>query len=244
MSTTAKVLLVLGSIAGIVMLLCCGGFAFVGFKFKDEFKAIADATSNDPAVVKQRTQEVIKIDIPDEFTPVMTIGVPFGAFSMKQFIYQNKANPSFMLQIVETNQPLQPGQTAQQQREEMVQGMRQGQQFSLNMQEESRETREFTINGEEVPFDIIKGKTNGVPARQILGSFSSRKGTIMLMMTIPESEYNDEKIAGMINSIRLPGEAAPAKASEESDEAAGEKMPEEREETENETETSSEPAKP
>jgi hypothetical protein len=248
MSTTAKVLLVLGSIAGIVMLVCCGGAAFFGYKFKDNIKAIADATSNDPVVVKQRTQEVINIEIPEEFSPVMTIGFPLGEFSMKEFVYNNKANPNFMLVILETNQPLQPGQTVQQQREAMMQGMRQGQQFSLDMQEESRETREFTISGEQVPFDIIKGKANGVPARQIVGIFPSRKGTIMLLMTVPESDYSDEKIAGMINSIRLPGDAkgetAPAKDSEESDEAAGEKMPEGAEETEGETESSSEPAKP
>ena len=65
MSSTAKVLLVLGSIAGVCMLACCGGVAFFGFQFKDTFKAIAESSSKDPAVVKQRTQEIVHIDIPE-----------------------------------------------------------------------------------------------------------------------------------------------------------------------------------
>lgn len=242
MSSTAKVLLALGLVAGVCMLVCCGGVAFFGFKLKDTIVAVAESTSQDPAVIKQRTQEVIKIDIPDEYTPIMTIGIPFGAFSMKEFIYQNKANPAFMLVIVETNQPLPAGKTPQQQREEMMQGMRQGQQFSLNMQEESRETRDFTINGEEVPVDIIKGKANGIPARQVVGSFSTQKGTIMLLMTVAESDYDEEKIVGMLKLIRLPGDAAPSDKAE-SDET-GEKKSDDAEEMESETETSTEPAKP
>lgn len=224
------------------MLACCGGVAFFGFKFKDVIKQVADATSSDPAVVKQRTAEVIQIDIPDEFTPIMTIGFPFGAFSMKEFIYQNKANPNSMLVIVETNQPLQPGQNVQQQREAMMQGMRQGQQFSLDIQEESRETRNFTINGEDVPFEFIKGKAQGVPARKIVGVFSSRQGTIMLMLIVAESESSDEKIDNMLKSIRLPGDPASAVAGE-SDEPSG-KTPEDGEEMEGETESSSESASP
>ena len=231
MSSTAKVLLVLGSIAGVCMLACCGGVAFFGFKFKDVIKAVADSTSKDPAVVKQRTEEIVHIDIPEEFKPVATWGVPLGAFSMKQFIYQNASSPNSVLVIMETNQPLQPGQDPKQQREEMLQGMRQSQQMSsmnMDMQEESRETREFTIDGEEVPFEFIKGKAHGVPARKVVGIFPGRQGTIMLILMVAESDYNDEKIVKMVKSIRLPGDATPA-VSGESDEPIG-KMPADAEE--------------
>ena len=252
MSSTAKVLLVLGSIAGVCMLACCGVGGVVYFKYKDTIndtiKAAAEMTSNDPAVVKKRTQETVHIEIPEEFTPVATWGVPLGAFSMKQFIYQNEANPNSMLLIMATNQPLQPGQDAKQQREEMLQSVRQGPQMgSLDMQEESREARDFTINGEEVPFEFIKGKAHGVATRKVMGAISGRQGTIMLILIVAESDYNDEKIVNMIKSIRLPGDATPA-VSGESDEPP-EKMPADAEEAntedmEGETETQSEPASP
>jgi len=41
MSSTAKVLLVLGSIAGVLLLACCGGVAFVGWKFQGVAKTFA-----------------------------------------------------------------------------------------------------------------------------------------------------------------------------------------------------------
>jgi len=246
MSSTAKVLLVLGSITGVCMLTCCGvvGVGFLKFKdvIQEGIKNVADATSSDPAVVKKRTAEVIEIDIPDEFTPVMMVGGGFGEFSMKEFIYTHKANPNSVLVIVESNQPLQPGQSAQQQREAMIQGVRQGQQFSLDMQEESRETRDFTINGEDVPFEFIKGKAHGVPTRKVVGVFSSRQGTIMLMLLVAESDYTDEKIVAMIQSIKLPVAAAPA-VSDQADEST-DKTPENAEEMDDETELSSEPASP
>lgn len=249
MSSTAKVLLVLGSIAGVGLLLCCGGLAFVGFKFKDTIQAVADSASQDPVVVKQRTEEVVHIEIPEEFKPVATWGMPLGAFSMKQFIYQPAGNPNSVLVIMETNQPLAPGQDAKQQREAMQQGMRQGQQMggSIDMQEESHETRIFTINGEEVPFEFIKGKAHGVAARKVVGIFPGKQGTLMLILLIAESDYDDEKITNMLESIRLPGAATPATKGE-SDEPA-EKKPADAEEAdgeemENETETKSEPATP
>jgi len=235
MSSTAKVLLVLGSITGVCLLACCGVVGFFGFKLKDTIKETiknaAEMTSSDPAVVKQRTGEVVKIDVPEEFSPVMTIGGGFGGFTMRQFIYQNKADPNSVLVIMETNQPLQPGQDAKQQREQMLEGMRQGQHMgSMDMQEESRETRNFEINGEEVPFEFIKGKAHGVPARKVVGIFPGRKGTIMFILMVAESEYDDEKIVGMIQSIRLPGDLATAVVDESED--TPEKMPANAEEPE------------
>jgi len=248
MSSTAKVLLVLGSIAGVCLLICCGGAVFMGFKFRDTIKAVADATSNDPAVVKQRTQEVVEIEIPEEFKPVATWGMPLGAFSMRQFIYQPPGNPNSVLVIMETNQPLAPGQDAKQQREAMQQGMRQGQQMgSIDMQEESRETRQFTINGEEVPFEFIKGKAHGVAAHKIVGIFPGKQGTVMLILMVADSDYDEEKIVNMIKSIRIPGNAAGGAmgtATDEPDESATEKMSDDAEEKEGETEASSEPATP
>jgi hypothetical protein len=242
MSATAKVLLVLGSIAGLCLLACCGFVGFVGFKFKDTIKAVAEATSNDPVVIKQRLEEVIQLDIPAEFTPVATWGLPLGEFSMKQFIYQNKSNPNSVLVIMETNQPMPAGGDAKQQRDAMLQGMRQGQQYgSFDIQEESHETRDFTIEGELVPFEFIKGKAHGVPARKMMGFFPGRKGLIMLILVVAESDYNEEKIVNMIKSIRLPDKAAAA-VTEES-EQPNDQMPEEADETESEAE-SSEPASP
>jgi hypothetical protein len=248
MSSTAKVLLVLGTIAGVGLLLCCGGLAFVGFKYKDIFQGIAESTSSDPAVIKRRTQEVVQIDIPSEFTPTMMMGGQFEGKGMIEFIYQNPANQGSMLLIMEQNLPSPPGQTPKQRRDAMLHGMKQGQQFGgMNIQEESTETRDFTINGEDVPFEFAKGTVNGVQSRKIVGVFPGKKGDILLMLILAEKDYDDEKIVNMIKSIRLPGEATPA-AKDESDEQTDMKPANaeeaDAEEMESETETKSAPATP
>jgi hypothetical protein len=212
MSSTAKVLLILGSIAGVCLLVCCGGVAVVGWKFQGAFKNFAEnLTTKDPNEIRARTAEIVHIDIPDAFPPMQA----FDLMVMKQIIY-GKPNGGSMIVIVEINRQMQGGQTAagaKQQRQEILRQMRQqhqGQQpgnINAEMNEESNETREFTINGEKVPFEFIKGSANGAPTRQVVGVFAGRNGTtIMLMLMAPESEYDEAAVVKMIESIRLADE--------------------------------------
>jgi len=249
MSGTAKVLLVLGSIAGVGMLLCCGVIGFGLYKGQDIIKAIAESTSADPAVIKQRTQEVVVIDIPSEFTPMMMLGGRINGQGMVEFIYVNQANPNSMFLILESNLPSPPDQNPQQKRDAMLKGMKQGQQYSMNIEEESTQTRNYKINGEDVPFDFVKGKVNGVESRKIVGMFSGKDGvTILLMMITAETNYDEEKIDKMLKGIRLPGNATDASpaATAESDEPgeSQEKTSEDKEEMEDDVEAKQESTSP
>ncbi len=209
MSSTAKVLLILGSIAGISLVLCCGGMAFVGWKFQNVAK---EMFVTDPAVVRQRTEEIIHIDIPADYTPTHAMKFDLMNVKMKQVGYQRKGSAGSMLMIMETSQPPAPGASPKEQREQMRQAMRQQArqqgQASDEINEQSSETREFTINGESVPFEFIKGTApqGGVPTRQVVGVFRGREGTVMLMLMSPESEYDEATVVKMIESIRLPGD--------------------------------------
>lgn len=205
MGSTAKVLIILGSIFGVCLLACCGGVAFFAYRAKDVFKGIAESMSNDPAIVRQRTGEIIHIEIPDEFVPMATFGMPMGVVSMKSVMYQRKGNPNSLLMISETNQPMPPGQDPRQHREAMLKGMRQGQQMgNLDISAEKSEEREFTINGEKVPFEFIKGSAHGVPSRKVTGIFAGRNGTVMFILVVAESEYDEDAVVKMIGSIRFP----------------------------------------
>ncbi len=250
MSSTAKVLLVLGSIAGVVMLLCCGGGVYLFYKAKDMVSMSSSAPD-----VKQRTDEIVQIDIPTDFVPAQAFKftVP-NVMSMKWAIYKKGASDQSILMLMEMNQAgmaAKGGADAKQQRDQMLQAMRQqqGQQgggtIKTPIHEESRESRVFTINGEKVEFDFIKGTrpVGGGAVRQVVGVFPGKEGVVMLMLLVDESEYDEAAIVKMIKSIRLPGAAA-ANVSEEADETATEKMPEDAEEMESETEASSEPATP
>jgi hypothetical protein len=207
--------------------------------------------------IKQRTQEIVQIEVPEGFVPVQ--GVKFdvpNVMTLKYVVYTKGANTQSLLMLMEMNKAGMgaPGSAdAKQQRDEMLQAMRQqqggGNQFNTAINEESHETREFNVNGKKIEFDFVKGTRPGTAAkaRQVVGVFPSKQGVVMLMVIVNEDEYDEESIERMIKSIRLPGEPAASDAGE-SDESA-EKKPADAEEAdgeemENETEAKSEPATP
>lgn len=80
MSSTTKVLLILGSIAGLCMLLCCGGIAYVAFTARNAIQQFAaNFTTNDPDEIRARTERIVHIEIPDSFPPMQA----FDWFFMK-----------------------------------------------------------------------------------------------------------------------------------------------------------------
>jgi hypothetical protein len=224
MSSTGKVLLILGSIAGVCVLACCGSGIFVYFKIKEAIPNLQNLAQNlttgDPEEIRERTADIVHIDIPEEFPPLRA----FDFFVWKQILYGKEGSGSVVM-IMEINERMQGGQGAniKQQREQMLRQMRQQQQaqnagnVNTEITEESSETREFTINGEKVPFEFIKGRGgNGGATRQVVGMFAGRTGTIMVMIMTPESEYHEEAIVKMIESIRLPDDDVESMDSEDS----------------------------
>jgi hypothetical protein len=220
MSSTAKVLIILGSIAGVCLLICCGGVAFVGWRFQDFVKDFAaNLTTNDPQEIRNRTARIVHIDIPEMFPPMLAIDVVF----MKEIIYgtQNSPNKPLLI-IVELDKSMlgpQGSADAKQQRDEILRQMKQqGQQPGMNtdIDQESSETREFTIDGEKVAFEFIKGTARGGgPTRQVVGVFPGRGGIVMLMLIIPESDYDEAAIMRMLESIRLPEDGPDAESMDE-----------------------------
>jgi hypothetical protein len=138
---------------------------------------------------------------------------------MKWVVYQKRGNPNAILMIMETTQPMQGGASLKQQREQMLRQMQQqGQRpgnVNTDLSEESTETREFTIGGEKVPFEFIKGTSAQGPSRQVVGVFQGRNGVIMVMLIVPESDYDEAAVVRMLESIRLPDDEAEAESMDE-----------------------------
>ena len=84
MSTFAKVLIGVLIGAGVLGLVCCGGFAIVGWKVADQ---IQKGASDDPVVVRQVTADIADIDIPPEFEPVGSFKFDF-LFTANMVAYQ------------------------------------------------------------------------------------------------------------------------------------------------------------
>lgn len=134
-------------------------------------------------------------------------------------IIYGKPGSQSMIMIIEINEAAQgrQGTDLKEQRRQILRSMRQQQQgqpggqpgnVNAEMDEESSETREFTVDGQKVPFEFIKGNSGGTPTRQVVGILPGRQGMVMVMAMIPESDYDEELIVKMIQSIRLPAEEA------------------------------------
>jgi hypothetical protein len=241
MSSTSKVLIILGSIGGLCLLACCGGGAFLFYKAKDMV-----SFSQDPATVKKSTEEIVLIDVPAEFTPAQSMKFSMMGMSMKWAIYSKGGSQDAMLMLMEMNQPGMAGQGGggKAQRDQMLQAMRQQQaqqggagQFNTQINEQSVKTRKFKINGETVEFDFIEGtRPGGGGVRQVVGVFPSKGGGfVMLMLIIPEEGYDEEAIVKMIKSIRMDA-GTPAGSVAEVEDDASEKSTSDTEEMQEEAE--------
>lgn len=214
-SSGSKVLLILGTIGGLCLLLCCGGGFFIYYKVKDAFSITTNA-----AEVKKQAEDVAHIDIPESYTPASGMRFSVAGVTMKMIIYQVGANNQGGLVLMEMNQP---GADPKQVREQMLQQMRQQQSqgggFNSNINAQSTETKIFKINGEQAEFDFIKGTRAGdaTVMRQIVGTFPGKNGTVMFMLIIPDSDYDEETVVKMIMSIRVPGSEATTEVSGESE---------------------------
>ncbi|MGQ0633920.1 MAG: hypothetical protein ACT4QC_04880 [Planctomycetaceae bacterium] len=207
MSTAAKVLLTLGVIGGICALLCCGGMFLVGWQFQ---KFAKNAMVDDPAAVRQRTDQIVTLEVPPGFEPKQA----FDFVLMRGVVYTKGAGDDALLVLMEFGNQMIGNQ--QQQREQMRETLRQQQAQRgggfPDLQDRETESREYTVKGEKASFEFVKGTTReGKAMREVSGSFLTQNGVAMLMLRVPAEEYDEAAVVKMIESIgdpHQPGEVS------------------------------------
>lgn len=215
MSSTAKVLIILGSIAGVALLVCCGGIAYFVSQAPNWAKNMAKnfSMTQDPVEVRERTQAMLHVDVPAEFTPQGAMEL----FVMRWAAYQGKSGPQSMLiimemdkQMVDPQGAMNPEQQREQMRQQLREQMRQQQQFGTmeEMNEESHETRTVTIDGKPIEFDFTtgKGKNSQAVIHQVVGVIPTSSGIVLLQLHATDADYNEEAVMAMLNSIRMPAD--------------------------------------
>lgn len=196
MSGTTKVLLILGGIGGFCALACCGGAVFLGFRARN-------AVSNDPTTIRQRTADIVDIEIPKNFEPQQSMDLTFMGSGMRMAIYQDKAAGDSNLILMEMSSG-KFGNNQKQQQDAMQQALRdQGRQQHQQLKDAQMETRNFDIRGEKIPFQFAKGigHDGKTEMHHITGSFPSKGGVGMLQLMIADKDYDDE-VVKMIESIK------------------------------------------
>lgn len=190
MSTAVKVLLVLGIIAVLFGCLCCGGVIWVASRQK---------VSEDPQETRETAREILGTDVPDElFAPVATINFDMFVMTMKMAVFTVKGAEGEMF-IMEMNVPQQDG--GEQAMENALRQQSPQNQRALVV--ESSEAKSITVRGQEVDFLFVKGKDNaGKAFREVRGTFTGNTGTVLLILQIEESAYDEGRIIEFLESIQ------------------------------------------
>ena len=188
-SSKMRVILIILGVCGLCCVLCCGVFAYF-------ISSMIPATT--PEGVRKKTQEIVAIEIPDSFKPMMAMSIPgLLRFAM----YQRATGPDDgMLMVMGFNKQLPQGQNPEvEMREAMA---KQGQQ-EIEVDEDKTETREFTIRGEKSKFVFGVGKKPNMDEEfhQVFGTFPANGGTGMLILQLPADDYDEAEIVKMIESI-------------------------------------------
>lgn len=191
MSTTAKVLLILGGMFGVCCALCCGGAIFMGAK----------AVSVEPEGVRKVTAEIADIEIPENFEPQQSMNFGMFGSGMKTVIYIDKANAGSMLMLMQMSMGM--ANNAKQQAD-FEKGFQQGGMQNTHVKKESIKLRDFEIRGKTAQFQFIKGSTNDGKnnVRQVIGAFSGKGGAAMLQLMVPEEHYDEDAVVKMLESIK------------------------------------------
>jgi len=195
---------------GAIGVLCCGAAGFVGWF---GYATVASAVSENPQDVRQNTEQILSIDIPERFAPQASINVepPFFGKVAALVVYQDPERDDVVLigdvKGVEGQDPEQmfnnqngdPNAQILSQHEESQADIQKGSDF----EETSRETIERTVNGGNARFIVIEGKNTQSDRERVIvyGAFPGKIGGGMFAMNVNKQEGSVEEVKQVINSI-------------------------------------------
>ncbi|MEZ5940401.1 MAG: hypothetical protein R3C18_03345 [Planctomycetaceae bacterium] len=194
MSTLTKVLLGLGcgGILGIVV--CCGGFTYLGSRMVN--------VTEDPDKIAALREEIVGIDIPDTLPPAMGVEMNVMVFKMKMAGFGDQQGEFLMLMGMDIKDA-DPEQMEQQMKMQANQQMNQQNKDVVITQSE---TRTLMVDGQERDFVFAQGTMNQsgteTEIRQVTGSFQARNGVGMVIYIVPEEDWDEEQTIKMLESIR------------------------------------------
>lgn len=182
-------LLIFGALSAVV---CCGVGIYLAMNV---FSFTEDATK-----IAEIREEIIGIDIPEEMPPQIGVRMNmFGAFKMEMAGYGTESEQGLLLMQMQVGDTS-PEELERQLKQQMNQ---QAASQGKNVTIESSETRVLQVAGEDREFVFAVGKDQeGNAVRQVSGTFTGRNGAGMILFILPEEEWSEETVLGIIQSIR------------------------------------------
>ena len=233
-------LIVVGALAGLMLLVCGGAAGYVALtapagreeqapeaaddpslpadkmqKMKEQIEARRIRLTEDPALVRKIAARICEIDLPAGFEPIEAYdqgGVRVASFG-------NVSENGALLKLAQIDWPMSiEGITD-------LDNMMQAQVLSAaekgdgridttlkaSRQKPESIQRELMVLGQKVEFVFRKGKRASGNQRvwKTRGAFAAKQGGVALVLMVPESEFDEESIVRMIESIHLAGDEEP-----------------------------------
>ncbi len=206
MSTGTKVLLILLIIFGGIALLCCGGLIAGGIYLS---KYINESVSKDPTVVRQVTQQIVTMTIPEVLKPEASFDMKMPITDqrlMTGVVYEDKSTRSSLFLAVfgfQENQADREQMQRQMEQSFRQQGFNTEENEPGNWESKSHE-KEIEIRGKKVTFQFTERKNteNDETRLDVVGSFPGDEGPVMLMLSADTKTVNEEQAVKMLESIK------------------------------------------
>ena len=189
----------LGIGCGVLLLLCCGGFAGITWWGRSKFEK---STSSDPVVVRKTAAEIAEVPLPPNFEPKysMDMTVPFSQVKIKGVVYGTKDNGFFMMGEFDAKM-------SDAEREEFIKGFRGNFKMQDNNQKldilESK-TVDLTMRGKPASFKFAKAQNADTKQKlwQIMGTFNGREGPAMIMLVVPLEQFSEDQLKEMLEGTK------------------------------------------
>jgi hypothetical protein len=198
MSTTAKVLIILGLVFGVLVVLCCGGVIWVIY-------SVAHSFSDDPATTATVAAQITDIDVPDGLRPAgsMDMKLPIVGRIMAAAFYQDTTTHSGLI-LLQMKAEYRDSDEAEIRRlfNQSLGQQNVPEEEEVLIQESSQ--KQVVIRGQPAAFTIAKGKgaKSGNARIQVTGLFPGKTGVAMLMINADAKQYPEETIIKTIESIK------------------------------------------
>lgn len=198
-----KVLLGLGIGCGLMAVICCGG-GLVSMYWLG--KSIQQATSKDPAKIREVTEQIATIAIPDKFQPETSLDAKIPVIGGMQMAVYRDPNTGATLSLIQfTSDAVAKDRNLRRQ----LQSSMEPKYTDLHdkkqqVRPETSEEFETTLNGEPAKFTIVEGSVAPASGEllQVSGNFRGKGGFAQLLLEAAKAEFTKEQAIELLKSMK------------------------------------------
>jgi hypothetical protein len=199
MSGCTKLLIVFGILGAICVALCCG----VSIYFKNYAEGMV---SEEPSVVKENTDKITDINIPDGLEPKMSMNMTIpvvGTEFMRMVVYSDQSRSNSLILAGFSKEYIQ-GQDGQNLDQQFKGELNKHDQGTEEINVTKSEELQRTIRGKEATFVLAEGegRNSKTPRLRVEGNFEGKIGPSMILINVDADDYSREELIKTIDSIK------------------------------------------